>query len=214
MDWQVVSAVGSVLCALATFLAAVIALHFGLRDGRNTVYVRGLFRNCERYEELPNHPNAFEFECLNTGRQNVYLWCVIEKPHYSVNIKGVVSWLRSFQRKELKVFGAAAPDYEVRRFWAAHPLGDNICLAPGQLAKFVIPFSVLQTDQKERHAYGGFSSSKKLSFYVVDITGKKYTVKAGARPNSFLSERTCHLNPVSRITWNPVIDPLDSQSKR
>lgn len=43
MDWQVISAVGSLLCAAATFFAAFVALAMGRSEHKMSVYARGIF---------------------------------------------------------------------------------------------------------------------------------------------------------------------------
>lgn len=43
MNWQAISAVGSLLCAAATFFAAFVALAMGCSEHKMSVYARGIF---------------------------------------------------------------------------------------------------------------------------------------------------------------------------
>lgn len=43
MDWQIISAVGSLLCAVAIFFAAFVALAMSRSEHKMSVYARGIF---------------------------------------------------------------------------------------------------------------------------------------------------------------------------
>lgn len=43
MGWQIFSAVGSLLCAAATFFAAFVALAISRSEHKMSVYARGIF---------------------------------------------------------------------------------------------------------------------------------------------------------------------------
>lgn len=76
----------------------------------------------------------------------------------------------------------------------------------GEVGCFTISFLRLQTIQKERKELGIFDLDAPLSFYALDVSGKKYKMHDGATPNSFLEEATTKLTRISSLTGEPVRD--------
>lgn len=77
-------------------------------------------------------------------------------------------------------------------------------LQPGEVVRFTISFTRLQAIQKERKELGIFDLDAPLSFYALDVSGKKFKIHSGATPNSFLEEATAKMTRISPLTGEPV----------
>lgn len=205
MNWQMMSAIGSILCALASTLAAIVALYIGRRDNNPKIFARAYF--CERsvYETLENHPNCFSFECVSIGNKPVRIMQVLEKPHFKRNAKGLTELFRSLLKKRnVALLGRNMPDLPIRKYWFAYKLDASIELIPGEMIRFDVPFQHILQVQTERKTLGFFDLDRPLVFYVVDMTGKRHKVKSSASPNSFLTEGTCKMTRVSAMSGLPI----------
>ena len=103
MDWQAISAVGSLLCAVATFFAALVALVMGCSERKTSVYARGIFFEDDHYDLFEHHPNCFNIEILCDGNQPVYITHVIEGARFKKNARGAKGWLKS--RMHIREYG-------------------------------------------------------------------------------------------------------------
>lgn len=98
MDWQAISAVGSLLCAVAAFFAALVALVMGCSERKMSVYARGIIFEDDHYDLFEHHPNCFNIEIICDGNQPVYITHVIEGARYKKNACGAKGWLKSRTR--------------------------------------------------------------------------------------------------------------------
>lgn len=76
----------------------------------------------------------------------------------------------------------------------------------GEVGYFGISFLRLQAIQKERKELGIFDLNAPLTFYALDVSGRKYKIHDGATPNFFLEEATTKMTRVSSLTGEPVRD--------
>lgn len=81
-------------------------------------------------------------------------------------------------------------------------------LEPGDVGCFTLSFLRLQAIQKERKELGIFDLDAPLSLYALDVSGKKYKIRSGATPNSFLKVATTKMTRVSSLTGEPVRDKV------
>lgn len=95
MDWQAISAVGSLLCASATFFAAFVALAMGHSEHKMSVYARGIFFEDDHFDLLEHHPNCFNIEIICDGNQPVYITHVFEGARFNKSARGAKAWLES-----------------------------------------------------------------------------------------------------------------------
>lgn len=79
MDWQIISAVGSLLCAAATFFAAFLALAMGRSEHKMSAGARGIFFEDDHFDLLEHHPNCFNIEIICDGNQPVYITHIFSK---------------------------------------------------------------------------------------------------------------------------------------
>ena len=209
MDWQAISAVGSLLCAVATFFAALVALAIGCSEHKTSVYARGVFFEDSHFDLVEHHPNCFNIEIICDGNQPVYITHVLEGASFKKNARGAMSWLESRTRiREYGMMGTGIPNLSKPKYWTLHPLSDVMKLEPGEVGRFTISFLRLQAIQKERKELGIFDLEAPLSFYALDVSRKKYKIHAGATPNSFLEEATVKMTRVSPLTGEPVRDKV------
>lgn len=195
MEWQILASIGALASAFATLFAGIIALYVGTRPYRKKLFARALFYERDDLPVVEHHPNCLCFECVNIGNQPIYLSYVLERPRFERSIKGFVGLVASKRKtRTITIVGKIVPDIKVPRYWHYYSMGDVLKVTPGQEESFVVPFDYIRKVQEARAEKGIFNLEKRLRFYVVDITGKKYRVRSGAYPNTFLEERTCHVN--------------------
>lgn len=207
MDWQVISAAGSLLCAVATFFAAFVALAMGRSEHKMSVYARGIFIEDDHFDLVENHPNCFNIEIICDGNQPVYITHVLEGARFNKSARGAKAWLKSKLRiRECGMAGRGIPNLRKPKYWTLHPLSDVMKLEPGEVGCFAISFLRLQAIQKERKELGIFDLDATLSMYALDVSGKKYEIHSCATPNSFLEEATAKMKRVSPLTGEPVRD--------
>lgn len=204
MDWQMISAFGTIFGAVATLIAAVVALYIGLRGTIPKITIRGVFTELEAYEAVSDHPNCFSFECVNAGNRAVYLSYVLEGAQFKKSFMGVKGYIKSVVRRRKVSCGLGLPIVAKRTYWMAYPFRSIVEIKPGHSKRIDIPFKRIAVIQRERNELGMFELDKPLHFYLVDISGRKYRVQSGASPNSFLEERTCRMTPISSLTGEPV----------
>lgn len=209
MDWQVISAVGSLLCAAATFFAAFVALTMGRSEHKMSDYARGIFFEDDHFDLLEHHPNCFNIEIICDGNQPVYITHVLEGARFNKSAHGAIAWLESKMRiRECGMAGRGIPNLRKPKYWTLYPLSDVMKLEPGEVGCFTLNFLRLQTIKKERKELGFFNLDAPLSFYALDVSGKKYKIHAGATPNSFLEVATTKMTRVSSLTGEPVRDKV------
>ena len=207
MDWQAISAVGSLLCAVATFFAALVALVMGCSERKTSVYARGIFFEDDHYDLFEHHPNCFSIEILCDGNQPVYITHVIEGARFKKNARGAKGWLKSRMHiREYGMPGRGIPNLRKSKYWTLHPLSSVMKLEPGEVGSFAISFIRLQAIQKERKELGIFDLDAPLSFYALDVSGNKYKIHSGATPDSFLEEATAKMTRASPLTGEPIRD--------
>lgn len=207
MDWQAISAVGSLLCAVATFFAAFVALAMGRSEHKMSVYARGIFIEDDHFDLVENHPNCFNIEIICDGNQPVYITHVLEGARFKNNAHGVKGWLESRTRiHECGMIGRGIPNLRKPKYWTLHPLSDVMKLEPGEAGHFTISFLRLQTIQEERKELDIFDLDAPLSLYALDVSGKKYKIHSCATPNSFLEVATAKMTRISPLTGEPVRD--------
>lgn len=205
MDWQGISAIGSITGAISTFLAAIIALYFGLKSNKTKVFARGIFTEDESFPAIENHPNCYMFECVCTGNSSVYLAYIIEKAHFTLTLQGLLGFFQSaISKRSVSFLGTSLPDIKIRKYWKVYPIKNIIELQPGKMVQICIPFINIQSAQIEREELGIFRANKPLTFYIVDMSGKYHRVISAAAPQSFIEEKTCHLVKVSSLTGDPI----------
>lgn len=199
------SAIGAVAGSIATFLAAFIALYLGLREHRIKVYTRGVFVDAPDMPRMENHPNCFEFDCVNTGNVPVYLSYVMERARFSKTPRGLLCFIESlFVKRRVLISGRRSMDVCKGKYWMAFYMNDVLRLSPGESGKLRVPFSDIQREQLERKRLGVFQMNETLIAYFVDISGRKFRVDLGATPSSFVEEKTCHMVSVSSLTGEIV----------
>lgn len=205
MDWQAISAVGSLLCAAATFFAALVALMIGPRERKTSVCARGYFLEDKRFDLIEHHPNCFKIEFICDGSQPVYITHILEGARFRFCIRGMKCWFESKAccRKH-GMYGRDLPNLKSRKYWALYPLRGVMKLEPGEIGRFTISFSKMRTVQEERKELGFFDLDAPLSLYAVDVSGKRYKIDSGASPNSFVERRTTKLIRVSQLTGKPL----------
>lgn len=205
MDWQAISAVGSILCAVATFFAALVALAMGCSGHKTSIYARGIFFEDNRYDLIEHHPNCFNIEIICDGNQPVYITHVLEGARFKKSARGAKGWLESRTHfREWAMVGRGIPNLRKPKYWTLHPLSGAMKLQPGEVVRFTISFTRLQAIQKERKELGIFDLDAPLSFYALDVSGKKFKIHSGATPNSFLEEATAKMTRISPLTGEPV----------
>ncbi len=194
MDWQALSAIGSMLCALATFFAALVALMIGVRERRISVAARGVFLDDSSFEAMQEHPNCFRIELICNGNQPVFITHIIEGAKFERGRRGFRCYLSSKVIRRRKSFlYASIPDFKIGKYWMAYPMRETLKLDPGESAEYLIRFSRMKAVQEERKELGIFRLNDSLLLYAVDITGKRYKIESGATPNSFLEHGTCKM---------------------
>ena len=207
MDWQAISAVGSLLCAVATFFAAIVALAMGRSERKMSVYARGIFFEDDHFDLHEHHPNSFNIEIICDGNQPVYITHVLEGARFSKSARGTKAWLESKMRiRECGMAGRGIPNLKKPKYWTLHPLSNVMKLEPGEVGCFTISFLRLQAIQNERKDLGIFDLDAPLSLYALDVSGKKYKIHSGATPNSFLEVATTKMTRVSPLTGEPDRD--------
>lgn len=141
MDWQVISAVGSLLCAAATFFAAFVALAMGRSEHKMSVYARGIFFEDDHFDLLEHHPNCFNIEIICDGNQPVFITHVLEGARFNKSARGAKAWLESKMRiRECGMPGRGIPNLRKPKYWTLHPLSDVMKLEPGEVGCFTISF--------------------------------------------------------------------------
>lgn len=189
------SAVGSIACAVATFLSALVALYLGLRGNLSRMHIRGYFLERDGMPEVEgDHPNCFRFECVNTGNVPIYIASVCERAHFKRSLRGAICFISSlFKTRTLATPGSPSVDMKLHRYYVPYKLRGTVEVSPGKMVQIDIPFAKIQSVQRQRVDAGLFDLNKPLIFYVADMAGKRYRVSSGAMPVSFLEERTCHM---------------------
>lgn len=126
---------------------------------------------------------------------------------FKKNARGAKGWLKSRMHiREYGMPGRGIPNLRKSKYWTLHPLSSVMKLEPGEVGSFAISFIRLQAIQKERKELGIFDLDAPLSFYALDVSGKKYEIHSGATPNSFLEEATAKMTRVSPLTGEPIRD--------
>ncbi len=204
MDWDIVSAIGSIGSAVATLFAAIVALWLGLRDNNPKVYCRARFKETGCFKMIDNHPNCLAFEFVGIGNRPVFITCVVEMAHFKHNVRGFVGYIKTIQQRRLGMSGMGIPDLKPRLYSMCYWSDEAIKINPGRMSCFQVPFVRIQQVQQEREELGLFDLDKPLMFLAIDASGRKYKVDSAASPNSFLLDRTTILTEVSSLTGKPV----------
>lgn len=173
MDWQAISAVGSLLCAAATFFAALVALMIGLRERKTSVCARGYFLEDKRFDLIEHHPNCFKIEFICDGSQPVYITHILERARFRFCIRGMKCWFESKAccRKH-GMYGRDLPNLKSRKYWALYPLRGVMKLEPGEIGRFTISFSKMRTVQEERKELGFLTSMRRCLCMRLMFLGK------------------------------------------
>lgn len=204
MDWNIVSAIGSIGSAAATLLATIVALWLGLRDNNPKIRCRARFRESSCFKTIHNHPNCLAFEFVGVGNKPVFITCIVETAHFKHDVRGFIGYLNSIRQRRLPLSGIGIPDLETRLYSMCYYPKDAIQVNPGRMHCFRVSFAYIQKVQKERKELGLFDLDKPLVYYAMDIAGRKYKVDSGATPNSFLLDRTTTFTRVSSLTGKPI----------
>lgn len=205
MDWQMMSGLGSICCAAATFIAAFVALYIGLRGTAPKMSVRGIFIESKAYASVEDHPNCFSLQCVNTGSKPVYLSHALERAKFNRSIAGIKGFLRSVASKRRVSSRFVLPTIVKRAYWMAYSFNSIVEIAPGHSKQIDVPFKWIQDVQRERNELGLFNLEKPMRFYLVDISGRKYRVQTSATPSSFLEVRECRMVKVSVLTGDSAV---------
>ena len=174
-----------------------------------SVYALGIFFEDDHFDLLEHHPNCFNIEIICDGNQPVYLTHVLEGARFNKIARGTKAWLESKMRiRECGMPGRGIPNLRKPKYWTLHPLSAVMKLEPGDVGCFTLSFLRLQAIQKERKELGIFDLDAPLSLYALDVSGKKYKIRSGATPNSFLKVATTKMTRVSSLTGEPVRDKV------
>lgn len=202
---QGISAVGSLLCAVTTFFAALVALVMGCSERKMSVYARRIFFEDNHYDLVEHHSNCFIIKIICDGNQPVYNTHVLEWARFKKYACGAKGWLESrTHTRECWMPGRAIPNLRRPKYWTLHPLSSAMKLEPGEVGYFAISFIRLLAVQKERKELDIFDLDVPLSFNALDVSGKKYKLHSDATPNSFLEESTAKMTRVSPLTGELV----------
>lgn len=204
MDWNIVSAIGSIGSATATLFAAIAALWLGLRDNNPKVRCHARFREASCLKTIHNHPNCLAFEFVGAGNKPVFITCVVERAHFKHSLQGFIGYLNSIRQRRISMSGTEISDLKTRLYSMCYYPEDVIQIDPGRMRCFLVSFALIQEVQKERKELGLFDLDKPLMYYAIDMAGRKYKVDSGASPNSFLLDRTTTFTRVSPLTGKPI----------
>lgn len=213
MDWNQVQAIGSLLSALATFSAAMIALYLGLRKPAKRLSIETYFYEKSQIDcgaIAPDHlvtvsnlnergddDRLLGFETRNACSEIIVLVGFIEQAQFNRPFSAIRQRLSKGKGKKIAVRVRDGYITTYRRYGEyLYCFGSPVSLEPGSHYLFCVDYDYIKAVQMDREKAGLFDLTKPLAFYAVDIDGKRYPVSSDIPAENFYKELTCRMEKV------------------
>lgn len=215
MDSELIAAYSSIFGAVATFLSTVVALYLGLRRPRKSLLINSYFYEKSqilrgaiepRYLILAHDVSDEEsdgrmlgFNVLNSCSEEIHIIGFIERAYFNHSIKTLAKRAKRIAKRDVSCFTrhgfiSVELSYGDRQYLFNEP----VVLNPREQQLLCIDHDVIQATQIIREQSGLFDLERPLTFYALDVEGKRFRVASKIPAENFIKERTCRM---SKQNW-------------
>ncbi|MDD6785374.1 MAG: hypothetical protein PUD81_03840 [Eggerthellales bacterium] len=211
MNYEAISAVGTVFGAIATSTASVIALYLGLRKPKKNLSISTHFyeKSCviaqvieprflilaSDLNDEDSNPLLLGFNVRNSCAEDIALIGFSECARFNHAIKTMSKRLSKVRKKKyssLTKDGFISLDM---RFGEMCYLFDRpVLIKPNERQLLAIDCDCIKRTQIDREKSELFNLKEPLSFFAIDIEGNRYKVSSKIPAENFYVEKTCRLN--------------------
>lgn len=215
MDSELIAAYSSIFGAVATFLSTVVALYLGLRRPRKSLLINSYFYEKSqilrgaiepRYLILAHDVSDEEsdgrmlgFNVFNSCSEEIHIIGFIERAYFNHSIKTLAKRVKRIAKRDVSCFTrhgfiSVELSYGDRQYLFNEP----VVLNPREQQLLCIDHDVIQATQIIREQSGLFDLERPLTFYALDVEGKRFRVASKIPAENFIKERTCRM---SKQNW-------------
>lgn len=215
MDSELIAAYSSIFGAVATFLSTVVALYLGLRRPRKSLLINSYFYEKSqilrgaiepRYLILAHDVSDEEsdgrmlgFNVFNSCSEEIHIIGFIERAYFNHSIKTLAKRVKWIAKRDVSCFTrhgfiSVELSYGDRQYLFNEP----VVLNPREQQLLCIDHDVIQATQIIREQSGLFDLERPLTFYALDVEGKRFRVASKIPAENFIKERTCRM---SKQNW-------------
>lgn len=210
MNYDAINAIGTVLSAIATSGACIVALYLGLRKPKKSLSIRVNFYEKSHVvnkvidpqymilaSELNDEhagPLLLGFNTRNNYTEDVVIVGFSERARFNHTIKALFKRLSRMRHKKVSSLtkdGFISIDLQFgERFY---PFSFPVLIKPNERQLLAVNCDCIKQAQLDREKSRLFNLKKPLKFFAIDIEGNRYKVASKIPAENFYKEKTCRL---------------------
>lgn len=210
MDYDAINAIGTVLGAIATSVACIVALYLGLRKPKKSLSISvNFYEKTHVVDKVINPQYMILASDLNDGdagplllglnirnncTEDVVVVGLSECARFKHTIKALFKRLSRTRHKKVSFLTKDGFISINLRFGEKHyPFGRPVLIKPNERQLLAVDCDCIKRVQIDREKSKLFNLKKPLKFFAIDIEGNRYKVASKIPAENFYKEKTCQL---------------------